>query len=196
MPHTSNLSGGKYKVAHFENKADVTTYARSLGGMKVIDAQPGAFLSNYLTHMAPRKLDDGSFVLALALNADTKLPIIDIDADYGKYVVGALEDGTVETVHAAPEYITPAQMVEAFAKASGKKVVHTRVPDEQLEAILTQMRGEVAGKNLVAMFRAFREAGYYGGADLAPSNKILSTPARKFEEMLGANSEVFNKVFA
>lgn len=34
-----------------------------------------------------------------------------------------------------------------------------RVPDEQLQAILTQTRGEVLAVNMIAMFRAFREAG-------------------------------------
>ncbi|KLO10536.1 NAD(P)-binding protein [Schizopora paradoxa] len=196
MPHISNISGGKQSVAHFENKANVTTYARSLGGLKVIDVQPGTFFSNFLRHNAPRKLEDGSFVLTMAANPDTKLPVIDIDADYGKYVISALENGSVDTVLAAPEYITPTQVVEAFAKASGKNVSFTCVPDEQLQAILTKVRGEVPAVNMVAMFRAVREVGYYVGADLAPSNKILSTPARKIDEMLAANPKGVAELFA
>ena len=43
--------------------------------------------------------------------------------------------------------------------ASGKKVFFAPVPDEQLKAILTQTRGEILAVNMVAMFRAFREAG-------------------------------------
>lgn len=56
--------------------------------------------------------------MGMALDADSKIPLIDLDADYGKYVVGALENGSVETVHAAPEYITPAQVAEGFAKGT------------------------------------------------------------------------------
>jgi len=196
MPHVSSISGGKTSVPHFENKANVTAYAQSLGGLKVIDVQPGAFFSNYFIHMRPRKLEDGSFVMAMALDADSKIPVIDVEADYGKYVVGALEDGSIETVHAAPEYITPTQIVAGFAKATGKNVKFVRIPDEQLQAIMSQARGEVLATHMIGMFRAFREAGYYCGADLAPSNKILSTPARKFNEMLSANSKGVAELFA
>ncbi|KLO16756.1 NAD(P)-binding protein [Schizopora paradoxa] len=194
--HIKDGSGGKNSIATFENKAAVTAYARSLGGLKIIDVQPGNFLSNYFTHMRPRKLEDGSFVMGMALDANTKIPLIDLEADYGKYVVAALEDGSLETVHAAPEYITPVQVAAGFAKATGKKVFFAPVPDEQLKAILTQTRGEILAVNMVAMFRAFREAGYYCGADLAPSNKMLSKPARKFDEMLAANPTGVAELFA
>lgn len=186
----------KDSVPTSENKANVTEYARSIGGFRFLDVQPGNFLSNYFTHMKPRKLPDGSFVMAMALDADSNIPLIDAEADYGKYVVGALEDGSMETVLAAPEYVTPTQVVEGFAKATGKKVTFVRVPDEQLQAILSQTRGEVLAKTMVAMFRAFREVGYYCGADLAPSNKILSTPARKIDEMLAANPKGVAELFA
>lgn len=54
--------------------------------------------------------------LSTALDADTRIPLIEIDADYGKYVVGASEDGTVETIFAAPEYATSACIAQGFAK--------------------------------------------------------------------------------
>ena len=52
----------------------------------------------------------------MAFDLDTKIPVVDIDADYGKFVVSALENGSVDTVLAAPEYTTPAHVVDAFAK--------------------------------------------------------------------------------
>ncbi len=59
--------------------------------------------------------------MAMALDADSKIPLIDAEADYGKYVVGALEDGSMETVLAAPEYVTPTQVVEGFAKGEKRQ---------------------------------------------------------------------------
>jgi hypothetical protein len=51
--------------------------------------------------------------------------VIDMEEDYGKYVVGPLEWAlarpeeearweAVKTVHAAPAYITPAEMAQVF----------------------------------------------------------------------------------
>lgn len=95
-------------------------YARTLSELKVIEVLPGSFFSNYFITIRPRKMDDGSFIMAMGLNDDTKMPVIDIDADFGKYVVSAVENGLMETVYAAPAYITPIQIVEGFAK--GKRL--------------------------------------------------------------------------
>lgn len=65
-------------------------------------------------------------MFGLALPPDAALPVIDMEEDYGKYVVGPLEwalDGQgeerwkeVQTVHAAPGYVTPEEMCQAFSK--------------------------------------------------------------------------------
>jgi len=196
LPHVSKLSGGKDAFDFFDCKANAVVYARALGGLKVIDVQPGSFFSNYFTTIRPRKIDDGSFVMAMPLDSDTKMPIVDIDADYGKYVVSAVENGSIETVLAAPAYITPIQIVEGFAKATGKKVTFVNTSgDEGLHARVAQTRGERTAKGMTAMYKVFREYGYYFGADLAPSNKILSKPARTFDEMIAANAEEVANLF-
>jgi hypothetical protein len=116
----------------FEVKARVTAYGRSLtlpSGKppKILDIQPGAYLTNVLVTSPPRRSPDdpNTFVLSLAVTPDTDVPMIDMQEDYGKYVVGPIEwalEGEeerwdeVKTVHAAPEYITAAEMAKAFAK--------------------------------------------------------------------------------
>lgn len=57
---------------------------------------------------------------------DAPLPVVDMEKNYGKYVVGPLEyalggEGEdrwkeMETVHAAPGYITPNEMCQAFSQ--------------------------------------------------------------------------------
>lgn len=180
-------------------------------------------------------MEDGSFVIAMGLHGDTKMPVVDIDADYGKYVVGAVENGSIETVYAAPAYITPTQIVDVFAKgedpafrklseriidnrlaATGKKVKFVSVSDDELAVRVAQSRGERAAKSMVAMYKSFRDYGCscssfffelhpnfvndhpftdYFGADLTASNKILSTPARTFDEMISANAKAVADLF-
>jgi hypothetical protein len=82
-------------------------------------------LTNYLVTGPPRPSPDDSnaFILSLTLDPDSPLPVIDMEEDYGKYVVGPLEWALqgpeerweeVKTVHAVPEYITPTEMAQAF----------------------------------------------------------------------------------
>jgi len=83
----------------------------------VFDVQPGGFFDSYLTHNPPRKQEDGTFVLSLAAGADTKFPIIDAARDYGKYVVGAIENGRPGSIFAAPAYITANELAEEYSRS-------------------------------------------------------------------------------
>lgn len=70
--------------------------------------------------MGPRKQEDGSFVFAIGFDADTDIPLIDMEADYGRYVVSAIEKaigGEVLAEVSTGVYITPAKMVEEFSKS-------------------------------------------------------------------------------
>ncbi|KAH8922466.1 NAD(P)-binding protein [Atractiella rhizophila] len=194
LTNLGELTKGTVKVDHFDAKAEVTDYARSIPGMTVLDVQPGSYASNHFSWFVPRKQDDGSYLLSFTLDPDTPFPVIDAPEDYGKYVVAAVENGVTQ-VFAAPGYTTPAQVAEAFAKASGKKVVYQRMPDEELFGIVNSHQNVALATNLVATFRAIREVGYYGGTDLAESNKILTTPTRSFAQTLAANKEVVDKIF-
>lgn len=105
-----------YHHASFEIKSQIVEYARSLAGsMRVIDVQPGYFTSNFWTHFTPRKAPDGGrgYILPLPFAADTRLPLLDVEADFGRFVLAALQSG-VETVRAAADYISAAELAKAF----------------------------------------------------------------------------------
>lgn len=118
----------------FDVKARITAYSRSLitndTSIQIIDVQPGAYLTNYIDlgfKYAPRPVPESKeeYEVRLTFDPETPLPIVDMVEDYGKYVVGSLKwalEGDesrweeVQTVHAAPEYITPRQMIEVFTQ--------------------------------------------------------------------------------
>lgn len=101
----------------FEVKHDITQYARSLGGMRVIDVQPGIFASNFTELQPPIKVSENEYILPLAYDADTQLPVVDMSADYGRYALGALEHG-VDTLLAAGEVVTPVRIAEVLSKGA------------------------------------------------------------------------------
>lgn len=170
----------------------MTAYARTITGptFKLIDVQPGGYVTNFFHRLPPRKQPDGTFVLALPQDPDTPSPNIDMEADYGEYVVGAIERGWegLETVMASPEYCTAAQLAEAMAKGivqlskyvralltvcdfiarlvSGKKVVFATQPDEEMHAAIAQRMGPDVATMILNMHKNIRT---YGCAYDAPS---------------------------
>lgn len=91
-------------------------YARQIGGMKIIDVQPGSYAINFVAGIFCPMKQDGPLKLTLPFEPTTKIPIIDMDTDYGNYVVAALENDGPETVRAASEYVTPIQVAEWQSK--------------------------------------------------------------------------------
>jgi hypothetical protein len=120
---------GKYKVPHFDAKAEADAYFTELG-------LPTTFLltSFYwdnLIHfgMGPKKGPDGKLTFVLPMG-DKKLPGI-AAADIGGCAYGIFKRGAElvgKTVGVAGEHLTGAQMAAALSKALGQEVVHGAVP--------------------------------------------------------------------
>lgn len=104
----------------YASKNKVSIYGHVLDGVKFYDVQPGSYASNYLPGgwYAPRKGADGTWTLSLPFEEDTKLPMVDMKTDYGRYVVAAIETGKLSTVRAAREYLTPPQIAAAFSSCA------------------------------------------------------------------------------
>ncbi|CAD6577790.1 MAG: hypothetical protein CYPHOPRED_000380 [Cyphobasidiales sp. Tagirdzhanova-0007] len=196
LTNMTDATGGKIKVDVFDVKAEVVAYARSLGGIEVIDIQAGAHASNtlYMPAFQPKKESEGTYTLALALDADSPYASIDTLSDYGRYVIGAIESEIrPKAVYASDEYTTPAKMAEEMSRVSGKKVNFYRLPDEVLFKGLNAFNPTLAN-NIVPMMQSFQAVGYYNGKDLSESNKLLSSPAVSFGQYLDANKETLLKL--
>jgi uncharacterized protein YbjT (DUF2867 family) len=120
---------GKYKVAHFDGKAEGNAEFKRLG-------VPTTFLytSFYwenLVHFGagPKKGPDGKLALVYPMG-DKKLPGIAAE-DIGKAAYGIFKRGKEfigKTVGVAGEHLTGKQMAEQLTKALGKEVRYQDVP--------------------------------------------------------------------
>ncbi|KAM0755459.1 NmrA-domain-containing protein [Meredithblackwellia eburnea MCA 4105] len=188
----TQVSNGKYtKVGHFDSKAKVTEYLKA-SGLPYSNVQPGFYLSNFSTMMVPRKGEDGTYTLALPVKASAQVPVLDAQRDYGAYVVEAIESpsfGAGSEVLAAKEYISFADIVAKWSEVSGKTIKHQELPDEVMVKLVPH-----GGEELVEMLRFFQDFGYFGGKDIAPSQKDLGSETWGFEQW--ARSVDWNKVLA
>lgn len=76
-------SGGRLKhVPHFDQKARIEQYIRSIG-VPATFVLPGYFMNNYTKTGMLRKGDDGVYTLAYPVGEDAQFPLIDIESDLG-----------------------------------------------------------------------------------------------------------------
>ena len=119
-------SGGKYKnIDHFESKWQVTLYGRKRfrgTGVAFINVDAGAYASNFTNEMralfAPQPKGDGTYVLKSPVSANVKMPIIDMENDYGLFVRHAIESNEYAQggeILTASEMITLSDLVRQLS---------------------------------------------------------------------------------
>ncbi len=175
---------GKYKVPHFDAKAEADAYFRELG-------LPTTFLltSFYwdnLIHfgMGPKKGPDGKLAFTLPMG-NRKLPGIAAE-DIGGCAYGLFRRGAEfigKTVGVAGEHLTGAQMAAALSNALGQEVAYNAVPPDVYRSF-----GFPGADDLGNMFqfKADFESMYCGNRDLALS-RSLNPKLQTFAQWLAVN---------
>jgi len=124
LPNVSKITNGKYThVHHFDNKAKVEEYIKSIG-LPATFVNPGVFMQNFLTESGGgvMKGPDGKIMFMAPVPKETVVPVVDIVKDYGQVVAHVLKNKDKylgKTINVAGEYITYENLVKTFTK--GKK---------------------------------------------------------------------------
>jgi hypothetical protein len=162
MVSPAKLSGGKFThVDLFESKYEVEQYIRTLP-IKSSFFIPASFMSNFQARQKPRPLGDGTYALFNIHAPDTKIPLIDVAADTGKWIVAILTEPDKyagKSISCATKLYTQTETAEIMSKASGKTVKHIQIPVQQFESFMPEgMR-----RMITEMTQFCEEFGYYGG---------------------------------
>ncbi|KAI2921331.1 hypothetical protein CBS63078_2765 [Aspergillus niger] len=161
LPSISKISQGWLKNGgHFDGKEEVEQYIRTQPIRSAFVA-PGSFMSNFHDTMAPRRMENGDYALLLPVPAHIRLPLIETEADLGKWVAAILADFDQyegEVLCCATALYSFEEIVQTMSRVSGKTVTYREVPVEIWATYLPElMRGYI-----VDMFTLFRVYGYYG----------------------------------
>lgn len=177
---------GKYKVAHFDAKADADAAFRDL-------AVPTTFLltSFYWENLiyfgnGPQKGPDGKLAITYPMG-DKKLPGIAAE-DIGKCAYGIFRRGrefTGKTVGVAGEHLTGAQMAAALTQALGQEVRYNDVPAEVFRSF-----GFPGADDVGNMFQFKRDcnAQYCAARDLTLA-RSLNPELLTFTQWLAVNKD-------
>ncbi|KAL1606392.1 hypothetical protein SLS60_003795 [Paraconiothyrium brasiliense] len=130
LPSVREISHGKYtSVAPFDGKAKAEAYIRGLAesGMKSAFICPGAFMENFAAQRwsAPRKGEDGVWVLARPNGLGFRIPLIAAREDVGTFVGAVLRDGEKfkgRRVCAAEGRYTWEEVARCLGRSVGREV--------------------------------------------------------------------------
>lgn len=182
LPSAKKISGGKFtKLSHFEAKAQVEQYIRSLP-IKSAFFSPGFFMQNFsaIPFLAPQKNADGTWVMARHNSPTAKMPMIDIEADAGKFIGAILANPDRyegKTFFAATESYNMDEVATAMSKATDKSVVYEQITLEEFQDRLP------FGKDIFPETFSFgEEYGYYG----PESEKLVAWTADQARGRLSA----------
>lgn len=183
LPCVSEISGGTYtNLAMFDVKARAERYIRGLP-IKSAFFSPGSFMENYITVAAPKRAEDGTYILAQHLAPSTRIPLIDAADDTGKFIGAILnspEKYVGEIVYGAERMYSLEEIVRTMGNVTGKDVVYKQVSVEEYKASVP-----FGGDIIAQALSYFEEFGYYGERT---EELVASTAGRgaltSFEEFL------------
>lgn len=165
LPSVHELSGGKYtKVAPFDAKAKAERYIRGLP-IKSAFCSLGSFMENFQseTFLAPRKADDGTWVVALPVSPQTQWPLVYAVADTGKFVGAVLaepEKYSGKTFCAAARFYSLEEMIAIMSEATGKTIVYKQISLGEFRKGLAVP--EPVAELFMDMLAFLEETGYFG----------------------------------
>lgn len=166
----------------------MTAYAKEVG-IPFVNVECGQYFSNFLTMSAPKKQEDGSFILYLPGAPDAVTPLIDTAHDYGLFVRKAIEQSEPGTeIFAYGSVISGADMAKQWGEVLGKKASYVQVSEDQFkQGVLKGGVPEPVATEFLEMYLAIAEYGYFGKKDLGPSLQGLARTPRTWVDFVKAN---------
>lgn len=180
----------KYKVPHFDVKAEANALFTA-AGVPTTFLQTTYYWDGFLGYFPPKRQEDGSLVLALAMGESRLAGIA--SEDIGRTAFGIFKGGKElagQTVSVAGEHLTGAEYAAVFSEVLGEPVHYYPVPFDGLRAA-----GFPGAEELGNMFQYYAEFAdeFTGRRDLAKVRE-LNPQLQTFKDWLTANKNAFTDI--
>jgi uncharacterized protein YbjT (DUF2867 family) len=192
LPDVEAISGGKFHVPHFTNKAKVDPIVKDAGFANHTFVVAPFFYQNLVGNMAPQKQADGSLGWALPLDPTVRVIHMGDISELGAIVAGAFvhpdQAGHGEYLPLVGDFMSFNEIVDVLNR-QGHNFSFTQVPADVFATFFP------GAAEIGAMFRYF-EAHTYLGSDssdrIALANKIAGREPTKFAAWARLNFPVQN----
>ncbi|CAD6580118.1 MAG: hypothetical protein CYPHOPRED_001093 [Cyphobasidiales sp. Tagirdzhanova-0007] len=180
LPSYIKISNGKYvNVDHFDGKAEVEAYAKSVK-LNTVSIQPAMYMENFGPGSpgSARRGEDGQLNYFFPQGfAKAKVSLINVVEDYGLFVQKVIENNnypTGSTVMACSDIINGQDFLDTVSAAAHQKIGAIEVPLEIYIQGLSKAVGETTAREFGEMFATVWEYGYYGEEDPSKDQADLS----------------------
>ncbi|EEP77940.1 conserved hypothetical protein [Uncinocarpus reesii 1704] len=177
-------AGALLNVPHFDTKANTEVYIRELR-IPATFVLPGYFMSNFLTSL--NKGEDGTYTLMLPLTDKAQFPLFDV-SDTGKYVVTAIKNRDSllgKQILEAVDYYSPGRIVEEFEQVTGHKAKFLTIDADDYVKFLPAS----VAQEMLETHQLLENPGYYAGASLDKSLKLVEQKPTTWKEYVASRSE-------
>lgn len=189
LPPCKKISNGKLEVPHFDLKAQLEEYARSLK-LNATFIHCAFYYENFLAFFPPKKQEDGTFAFGFP-QGDVPLAGVAVE-DVGTIVAPIFErpdEYFGKVVGVVGDDLTGGQYAEAMTRVLGVKVVYHHVPRETFASY-----GFPGAEDLANMFEFNRLYIPNRRADLKAC-RAVNSKMQTFESWLQSHQKAFEKVF-
>ena len=130
LPSANEISNGEFThVVHFDEKAEVEKYIRSLP-INSSFFSPGCFMQNFLGMLKPQPVGDGKYSMFNVMKPDSEFPFFDTE-DTGKFVGVFLNEPEKfhgKTLNAASDLYSFETVAKIIGQDTGKNVTYQQIP--------------------------------------------------------------------
>ena len=189
LPYCKKISNGKLDVPHFDLKAQLEEYARSLK-LNATFVHCAFYFENFLFFLPPKRQDDGTFAIGFP-QGDTPLAGVAVE-DVGSIVATVLErpdEYLGRVVGIVGDDLTGSQYAEQMTRLLGVKVVYQHLPRETFAAF-----GFPGAEDLANMFE-FNRLYIPSRREDLKACRALNPKMQTFESWLRSHGQAFDKVF-
>ncbi|KAK1759086.1 hypothetical protein QBC47DRAFT_315117 [Echria macrotheca] len=187
--NVTKISNGRLShVYHFDSKAQVEDYARSVG-IPATFFLPGFYMPNIPGGlMRPDPSNNGAWTFSLPVPATASIPVFD-PADTGKFVKAAVlhRDRLLgKRILGATAYMTPVEIVEGFKKVfpeAGRTATYKQLSEaEYMQTRTSTGTPENIARELLENMLLLDEPGYYAGESLDDTYKLVEDKLTSWED--------------
>jgi len=192
LPDVEAISGGKFDVPHFTNKAKIDPIVKAAGFASHTFVIPPFYYQNLVGALAAQKQADGSLGWVIPLDPNARCIHMGDIAELGNIVVGAFahpdQAGNGEYLPLVGDFMSFNEIVETL-NGQGHKFSFKQVPKEVFA-------GFFPGAAEIAEMFSYFQAHTYLGSDssdrIALANKIAGRQPTKFSTWTRLNVPVQN----
>ncbi len=176
---------GKYKVPHFDGKAEANRYFLE-SGVSTTFLYTSGYFENFIGFgWGPQKGEDGQLTIVFPMDEE-KLPLI-AAGDIGRCAYGIFQRSEAyagKTVGVAGEHLTGSEIASALTRALGKPISYTAVPPDVYRGFDFPGADDVG--NMFQFWRDFPEV--YCGHRSVDESRRLNPDLMTLEAWLAENA--------